>query len=82
MVAQAVNIYDELAELLANMDPEKVIQFHASKGAQQRIEELLEKNKEGTLADDEKIEIERFMTVEHIVRLAKARAYQRLAAAS
>jgi hypothetical protein len=43
MVAQAVNIYDELAELLANMDPTKVIQFHASKGAQQRLEELLKK---------------------------------------
>jgi hypothetical protein len=34
------------------------------------------------LTEDEKIEIERFMTVEHIVRLAKARARQRLAAAS
>lgn len=82
MVAQAVNIYDELAELLANMDPMKVIQFHASKGAQKRLEELLDKNKEGTLTEDEKNEIERFMTVEHIVRLAKARARQRLAAAS
>jgi len=82
MVAQAVNIYDELAELLANMNPAKVIQFHASKGAQQRLEELLEKNKEGALTEDEKIEIERFMTVEHIVRLAKARAHQRLAATS
>lgn len=82
MTAQSINIYDELAELLANMDPAKVIQFHASKGAQKRLEELLEKNKEGTITDDEKVEIERFMTVEHIVRLAKARAHQRLAAAS
>lgn len=80
MVAQAINIYDELAELLANMDPKKVIQFHASKKAQKRLEQLLEKNKEGALNEDEKIEIERFMAVEHIVRLAKARAYQRLAA--
>jgi hypothetical protein len=81
MVAQAVNIYDELAELLANMDPAKVIQFHASKKSQKRLEELLEKNKEGVLNEEEKIEIERFMAVEHIVRLAKARAYQRLAVA-
>lgn len=82
MIAQAVNIYDEIAELLANMNPAKVVQFHASKEAQQRLEELLEKNKEGMLTEDEKIEIERFMAVEHIVRLAKARAHQRLAAAS
>ncbi|GAB4495679.1 MAG: hypothetical protein OHK0019_25410 [Saprospiraceae bacterium] len=82
MSAQSINIYDELAKLLANMDPAKVIQFHASKKAQKRLEELLEKNKEGTLPEDEKAEIERFMTVEHIVRLAKARAYQRLATAS
>lgn len=82
MLAQAVNIYDEIAELLANMNPAKVIQFHASKEAQHRLEELLEKNKEGMLTEDEKIEIERFMAVEHIVRLAKTRAHQRLAAAS
>jgi hypothetical protein len=82
MVAQSINIYDELAELLANMDPAKVIQFHASKGAQQRLEELLDKNREGALSPEEKIEIERFMTVEHIVRLAKARAHKRLAATS
>ena len=82
MVAQSINIYDELAELLAYMDPAKVIQFHASKGAQQRLEELLEKIKEGAFTEDEKVEKKRFMTVEHIVRLAKARPPQRLAAPS
>jgi hypothetical protein len=78
MTAQPVNIYDELAELLANMDPDKVLKFHASAGAQKRLEDLLEKNREGTLTTDEKAEIDRFMTVEHIVRLAKARARRRI----
>ncbi len=81
MVAQEVNILDELAELLASMDPERVLQFKASAKAQRRMEELLWKNKENTLSTPEKQELERYMVVEHIVRLAKARARRRAAAA-
>jgi len=80
MIIQSLNIYDELAELLASMDSDKVLRFHASKPAQERLEELLEKNKEGELNPSEVQELEKYMVVEHIVRLAKARARQRLAA--
>lgn len=82
MVLQGLNIYDELAELLASMDSDKVLKFHASKAAQLRMEELLQRNKEGKLSAAEEQELERYITVEHIVRLAKARARQRLAAAA
>lgn len=82
MVVQSLNIYDELAELLASMDSDKVLKFHASKPAQERLEALLEKNKEGELTTIEAQELEKYMAVEHIVRLAKARARQRLAAAA
>ncbi len=82
MVVQSLNIYDELAELLASMDSDKVLRFHASKAAQDRLEVLLEQNKAGQLSELEVQELEKFMAVEHIVRLAKARARQRLAAAA
>lgn len=82
MVLQDLNIYDELAELLASMDSDKVLRFHASKPAQQRLEILLEKNKADELTPLEAQELEKYMAVEHIVRLAKARARQRLAAAA
>ncbi len=82
MVIQSLNIYDELAELLASMDSDKLLRFHASKPAQERLEYLLEKNKAGELTSNESQELEKYMAVEHIVRLAKARARQRLAAAA
>jgi hypothetical protein len=68
-------IFNELADLLASMDPEKVIAFHTSEKAQTRLDELLEKNKENEgLSDDEHKEVEYFMLLEHIISLAKARA--------
>lgn len=78
MVAEAYNVFDELADLLASMDPNKVLEFHTSSEAQKRLEYLLEKNKDGKLTKEETQELEQFMTVEHIVRVAKARARQHL----
>lgn len=76
-------IFEELAELLAGMNPEKVLAFHASIKAQERLEELLWKNKEPEgLSALEKTELEQFMLVEHIVSLAKARAIKRLSKAA
>lgn len=76
-------ILEELAELLAKMDPEKVISFRTSEKAQERLEVLLEKNraKEG-LDELEKAELEQFMLVEHIVSLAKARALKSISSAA
>jgi SpoU rRNA methylase family enzyme len=73
-------VFDELADLLASMDPDKVLVFRTSEKAQLRLDELLEKNKnpEG-LSKSEQSEMEQFMLLEHIVSLAKARALKKLA---
>jgi hypothetical protein len=74
-------IFEELADLLAGMAPERVLAFRTSAKAQQRLEELLWKNKSGeVLTVSENLELEQFMLVEHIVSLAKARALNRLSA--
>ncbi len=76
-------IFDELAELLAGMNPESVLAFHTSAKAQKRLEALLLKNKTVTgLTDVEKNELEQLMLVEHIVSLAKARALKKLSVSS
>lgn len=82
MVAQSHFIFEELADLLAGMNPDKVLAFHTSAKAQQRLEELLWKNKESGLNEAEKHEVEQFMLVEHIVSLAKARALKKISAPS
>ena len=73
-------VFDELADLLASMDPDKVLAFRTSEKAQLRLDELLEKNKnpEG-LSGSEQSEMGQFMLLEHIVSLAKARALNKLA---
>lgn len=73
-------VFDELADLLASMDPDKVLAFRTSEKSQLRLDELLEKNKnpEG-LSESEQSEMDQFMLLEHIVSLAKARALKKLA---
>jgi hypothetical protein len=78
MVLEYNSVYDELAMFLASLSPRKVLAYKASSKAQERVNILLEKNKIAGLTNDENAEMERFMTVEHIVRLAKAKAMQEL----
>lgn len=76
-----VDIYDEIAEFIANMDPVKVIQFKVSPPIQERFEELLDKEKNEGLTPEEKSELDRIMVIDHIISLAKIRARRQLAAA-
>ncbi|MCU0341694.1 MAG: hypothetical protein MUE30_17595 [Spirosomaceae bacterium] len=78
MVAEYNSVYDELAHFLASLSPRRVLAYKASPKAQARVGELLEKNKTSGLTIDENAEMERYMTVEQIVRLAKAKALQKL----
>lgn len=72
------NIYDSLAELMAGMDPSKVLAFHAPQDVQARVEFLLEKKEAQGLTEKENDELEHYFILEHIVRLAKSRARLRL----
>ena len=61
-------IFDELADFLATMEPEKVLGFHTSEKSQKRLDELLAKNKtsEG-LTENEKTEVILFVGVVIVV---------------
>jgi hypothetical protein len=78
MVVEYNSVYDELAYFLASLSPRKVLQYKASPKAQERVNVLLEKNKNGALSDEENAEMERYMTLEHIIRLAKSQSLQKL----
>jgi hypothetical protein len=69
-----LNAYDSLADFMASLDPIKVLGFHAPQKLQERVEELLERQQESTLNITEKEELDHYMILEHIVRLAKSRA--------
>jgi hypothetical protein len=71
---------EEVLEFLAdNPTPEQILSLRPSAGLQARVSELLEKRKAGSLSSRENIELERYLMLEHLVRLAKARARERLA---
>jgi len=69
--------YHEIIDFIAaGTTPEEVANFHPSSEAQQRIAELLEREREERISRQEKAELEHFMELEHILRMAKAKARQ------
>jgi hypothetical protein len=71
-------VYDDLLDLLAeSADAQRVLAFRLSDEKQARLDELLEKNREGTLTDKESAELDAYERFEHVVRLLKARVLQK-----
>ena len=71
-------VYDELLDLLADgTDVQRVLAFRLSSLQQDRLNILLEKNREGTLTAEETTELDTFERFEHLVRLLKARVLQK-----
>jgi hypothetical protein len=78
MVAQLA--YDEVAKLLADMDPARLIAFKASPAFQERVDFLLEKNKAAGLSGDEEIEMEHYLIINRLFTMAKIKARKQLSA--
>ena len=71
--------HDEVIEFItAGPSIRNVANFQASAEAKARVESLIRKEKTDGLTPEEKSELDDFMTLEHIMRLAKARAHGHL----
>ena len=72
-------IYEEIIDFIAGgTTPNGVIAFQPSAEAKERFETLIQRRKNATLSPEEAAELEHFLQLEHLMRLAKARARQRL----
>jgi hypothetical protein len=70
-------VYFEIIDFIAaGTTPESVVNFRPSPEAQERLAALIEREKAGKLSSEEKAEIDHFLELEHILRMAKARARQ------
>ena len=79
----AIPSYLEIIDFIASgTTPQAVADYRPSPEAQRRIAELIAQEKEGSLSVEEKSELDHFMDLEHILRVAKARARQILASGS
>ncbi len=73
-------IYLELVDFVAaGSTPEEVANFHPSAEAQARVADLVAREKESQLTAEESSELAHFIELEHILRIAKARARMILA---
>lgn len=70
--------YDEIADVLSTAEASRVMNLHASAEMQARLEFLIEKSKEGELSKSEKDELDHYIVLERLVRLAKIRARARV----
>jgi len=71
-------VYDDLFDLLAeSADAQRVLAFRLSVENQARLDELLERNREDKLTDEESAELDAYERFEHVVRLLKARVLQK-----
>ncbi len=74
---KTIKIYDEIVDFIASgTTPQSVIDFHLSEAAQERLEDLIYNSKNNTLTKEDKRELDHFLTIEHILTLAKAKAHR------
>jgi len=60
--------------ILAGKTPEQVTNFQASDAVKARADELIRREKTDELSASETAELDAYMQLEHLMRLAKARA--------
>ena len=69
--------YLEIIDFIAAGTTVKTVaEFRPSSEAQLRVAELIEREQQGSLSADEKSELDHFVELEHIMRMAKAKARQ------
>lgn len=71
--------YDEFVDFIAaGTTPQSVIDFRPSEATRAKVAELIHRQKTSSLSPDEAAELNQYLQIEHMMRLAKARARQHL----
>jgi len=70
----ALKAYDEVIDFIAAINPDKVLAFRPSEATKQRVSELIYREKTTGLSSEEKAELDHYMWLEHVMRMAKIRA--------
>jgi hypothetical protein len=75
MAVQQVSIRDEIYEFLASgPTPAQIVAFHPSAAAQQRANDLLERNRSNALSAQDRNELDDLVRLEDMMRILKAKA--------
>jgi hypothetical protein len=72
-----INAYQEIIDFFAKgTTPEMMINFQVSEETKEKVADLIFAEKTTGLTREQKEELDHFLLLEHIVRLAKAKARQ------
>jgi hypothetical protein len=67
--------YEEIIEFIASgTSPRDVVAFQPSDAAKARVADLIQREKTTGLSPEETAELDHYLQLEHLMRLAKARA--------
>jgi hypothetical protein len=70
-----IKAYNEFVDFIAaGSTPESVMNFQPSQATCEHVAELIRREKSSMLSSEEAVELEHFLQLEHILRLAKAKA--------
>jgi hypothetical protein len=76
-----VNVFDEIVDFITSApQPTEIANYRPSATVQAQLEILLYKKQNDLLSEEDSRELEQYMLIEHLMRMAKARAKQRMAA--
>jgi hypothetical protein len=67
---------EEVADFIAAADPAKVLAFRPSDETKERVSDLIEREKSQGITPDEKAELDYYMHIEHLMRMAKIYAHK------
>jgi hypothetical protein len=72
-------VYEEIIEFIARgTSPAKLAEFSPSQETRDRVGDLIHREKNGELSEEERAELSHYLEIEHLMRLAKARAREHL----
>jgi hypothetical protein len=72
-----IRAYDEVIDFIAaGPSSEDVADFRPSEAARQRVADLIARGKTAGLTAEETSELEHYLRIEHLMRLARARVRQ------
>ena len=67
--------FGDVADIIARMDPTKIVGLKASKQMSDRVEYLVYRKKDALITPEEASELERLLALDLFISLAKARAH-------
>jgi hypothetical protein len=72
-------VYEEIVDFIAmGPSPSSIAAFHPSDVTKERVADLIAREKTIGLSHEETAELSHYLQLEHVIRLAKARARQHI----